>query len=97
MTRRRMATAAPLSARNGRRTRQPGILATASDDAHAVGQERDPTHRADGYYDLPTARPHPVVQPSQYRLGFRWRGQIACERDFDNRKHPDGRRSCRRN
>ncbi|MDT5172225.1 MAG: hypothetical protein QOD02_5606 [Mycobacterium sp.] len=45
-----------------------------------------------GYYDLPTARPHPVVQPSQYRLGFRWRGQIACERDFDNRKHPDDER-----
>ena len=31
----------------------------------------------------------PVLQPSQCRLGFRWRGQIADEDDLLNRKHPD--------
>ena len=34
----------------------------------------------------------PVVQRSQYRLGFRWRGQIADEGDLDNCKHPDNER-----
>jgi len=34
----------------------------------------------------------PVVQQLHYRLGFRWRGQIADEDDLDNRKHPDDER-----
>ena len=42
--------------------------------------------------DLLTVSPCPVVQQSQYRLGFRWPKQMADEGDLDNRLHPDDER-----
>jgi hypothetical protein len=39
-----------------------GLLATSSDDAHALGHQRDPTHSEHGYQDLPTVSQNPVVQ-----------------------------------
>src|ERR1700682_5147639 len=69
-----------------------GLLATSSDDAHALGHLPEPNHCEEDYQDLPTVSPRPVVQRSQYRLGFRWRDQIDDEGDLDNRKHRDDER-----
>jgi hypothetical protein len=69
-----------------------GLLAIKSEDAHTHGQLHDPNHCEDDYQHLPTVSSHPVVQRSQYRLGFRRREQTADEDDLDNRKHHDDER-----
>ena len=88
MTRRRKATTAPPSARNRARHKAAALFVASSDDAHASWPPRRPQPRAK------MARPGPAAgepAPSscsclQYRLGFRWRGQVADEDDLDNRK-----------